>query len=114
MNNIYLICISVSLSNKNYNYCIVLFLLQRRLLREHAKSQADSLAVALWESTLSQRDAMAQKKRDDQKLKGYLALTDLRINETREARLKVLFAEDEAKYQEELLQRGLSYRKPTV
>jgi len=85
--------------------------IQRRLLSEHAKSQADALAVAKWESTMGQRDSLAQKKRDGEKLKGDLALTEKRIVDTREARIIELYKEDESNYREELLQKGMAYRK---
>lgn len=85
--------------------------IQRRLLGEHAKSQADALAVAKWESTMGQRDALAQKKRDGEKLKSDLGLTEIRILDTREARIIELYKEDENQYREELLRKGLAYRK---
>jgi DUF2075 family protein len=85
--------------------------IQRRLLDEHAKSQADALAVAKWESTMGQRDSLAAKRRDGEKLKDAMVLTETRILNTRESRIIDLYKEDENQYREELLQKGLAYRK---
>lgn len=84
--------------------------MQRRLLREHAKAQADAVAVARWESTMGQRDAIAQKKRDDQKLREDLRLADVKVTQSREQKLKQLYADDAERYKAELHKRGLTFR----
>ena len=88
--------------------------IQRRLMKEHSKAQADAVAVAKWESTMGQRDSLAQKKRDDIKLTNDLSLKDKRVNEVRESRLMELYAEDERRYQLELDRKGLVFRRPAV
>eukprot|EP01006_Ploeotia_vitrea_P062539 TRINITY_DN82916_c0_g1_i1.p1 TRINITY_DN82916_c0_g1~~TRINITY_DN82916_c0_g1_i1.p1 ORF type:complete len:109 (+),score=10.30 TRINITY_DN82916_c0_g1_i1:15-341(+) len=85
--------------------------INRRLMREHSKAQAEAVAVAKWESTMGQRDALAQKKRDDLKLEEDMALRENIVNEIREKRLIELYDQDEKRYQDELKKKGLVFRR---
>ena len=63
---------------------------------------------------MGQRDAIAHKKRETARMKSVFALTDARVNETREARLFELYREDEKRYEQELSQSGMAFRRDIV
>lgn len=81
------------------------------MLSEHAKYQADAVAVAKWESTMEQRDMLAQNKRMKAKAQADAATTDLYVNSIREKKLIELYKQDEIKYEKELAAQGYAYRK---
>ena len=81
------------------------------MLNEHAKYQADAVAVARWESTMEQRDMLAHNKRLKSKAQADSATTDLHINSIREQKLIELYKQDDMKYEKELATQGYAYRK---
>ncbi len=85
-----------------------------RLLDEHAKGQADALAVAKWEVALGQKDVDAAKKRSESENKYDSQLTNKNVKRNRKERLQLLFEADEIKYEAELAAMGLSFRRDRV
>eukprot|EP01038_Epipyxis_sp_PR26KG_P005938 gene5938-8186_t len=80
-----------------------------RHLEEHAKHQADSLAVARWEAALVIKDRQSVKKQFEDKAESMNKIANESLKSTRRQRLINLYKNDELRYESELSSLGLSF-----
>lgn len=85
--------------------------LKLRQLEEHARRQADALAAAKWEVSFSAKEAVATKKRLDDKILEDSRVAKINNSAVRRQRLEALYQDDELRYEDELRMRGLSFRR---
>lgn len=80
-------------------------------LVEHAKKQADATAVAKWEAALILKDELGNRKRMEETIRNDSRVVKIITTSQRRQRLQELYHYDELKYEEELNERGLSFRR---
>jgi len=82
-----------------------------RMMEEAAKHQSDCLAVARWDAALAVKDVVAARKRQEAAVIADEVLTNKAVKAERRARLEALFHDDEIRYNQELSNKGLSFRR---
>ena len=82
-----------------------------RLMNDAVRQQNLFLSYARWENALGSKDVAAGKKRAEQTGAEDSKLTNKSVKAIRKQKLESLFLEDEIKYEEELGQMGLAYRR---
>lgn len=82
-----------------------------RHLVEHAKHQANAASIAKWEAALTLKDDIANRNRADKQIKTDSQAVKTITTNSRRERLKQLYKDDEMKYEQELNDRGLSFRR---
>lgn len=83
-------------------------------LVEHAKHQADAMAVAKWEMQLMHKDEISNRKRNESAIASDSQIVKITTTKSRRARMEELYYHDELQYEEELNMRGLAYRRDRV
>ncbi len=82
-----------------------------RLMNDAVRQQNLYLSYALWENALGSKDVSAGKKRADKISAEDSQLTNKSIKAIRKQKLESLFLADEIKYEQELANLGLAYRR---
>ena len=85
-----------------------------RLMDDYVKDMDRTLAIANWELSVGKRDGDAIRKRQEQERKEGNEMMSKLGKELRIEKLKKLFEEEEAMYEEELTARGLTFRKERI
>jgi Domain of unknown function (DUF4558) len=81
---------------------------------DHLTDMERTLAIARWEISLGERDNLAERKRQQQAYTEGLVLMNKAAKGIRAERLKKLYKDDEAMYEEELVLKGLTFRKERI
>jgi len=82
-----------------------------RLMNDAVKQQNLYLSYAVWENALATKDVKAAQKRSAAIGNEDSKLTNKSVHSIRKQKLEALFYADELKYEQELAQMGLAYRR---
>jgi hypothetical protein len=82
-----------------------------RLMNDAVRQQNMYLSYAVWENALATKDVAAVQKRAVSVGNEDSKLTNKSVHTMRKQKLEALFYEDELKYEQELAQLGLAYRR---
>ena len=85
-----------------------------RLMDDYVREMESTLAVARWENSVGQRDALAERKREKSATEEGLVLTNKTAKALRTERLKELYRNEDAMYEMELTSKGLRFRKERI
>ena len=85
-----------------------------RLMDDYVKEMDRTLAIANWEMSVGKKDGELMRKRQEQDGKEGKEMMNKLAKELRIEKLKQLFKEEEAMYEEELTARGLTFRKERI
>lgn len=88
--------------------------LKLRAMEEHAKRQADAVSAARWEGTLTLKDERARQKRREEQIVEDSRVAKINNTVQRRQRLEELYQMDELRYEAELNDRGLAFRRERV
>jgi hypothetical protein len=80
-------------------------------MEHYSKNQALAMSVAKWEVAMGTKDEMAKKSRAEKQSKQDSQCSKLVNKANRKKRLQELYLEDELKYEEELNNIGMSFRR---
>jgi hypothetical protein len=82
-----------------------------RLMNDAVKAQQLHLAYARWENALASKDLVAARKRSEKVGQDDGQLTNKNIKFVRKQKLEALYHDDELRYEEELAEKGLAFRR---
>lgn len=82
-----------------------------RLMNDAVRAQQLYLAYARWENALGQKDVVAARKRAEEEGREDSSLSNRNIRAVRKQKLEALYHEEELKYERELAEMGLAFRR---
>lgn len=85
-----------------------------RYLDDHVRRQAESMSLAKWELNLTKKDALAVQHRYEEQIQKDSQVVKIINTQTRKKRLQQLYKDDELKYEQELNQKGLAFRRDRI
>jgi hypothetical protein len=77
----------------------------------YVRDMDNTLAIATWEVSVGQRDALAERKRQQETATEGLLQLNKAAKTLRTQKLKELYLQDDAMYEAELTAKGLTFRK---
>ena len=85
-----------------------------RLMDDYLEDMNGALAIANWEVSLTKRDKLVERKRQEEISKEGIVLMNKIAKEYRSQKLKELYRDDELMYEQELFSMGLTFKRERI